>query len=414
MKPLLRNLVHLVLAGSFTAGMAFCDSPFALGYFGIPVMQVDCRGMGMGGVATALGGENFSAMNPAVSALFNRSGISGMIIPAYSFPRDSHGSSNVRFYDFSFARLVYPLPAKFALSAGIHRAIDFDWEISRDFSYEGEMLTETLVSEGGLFKAQIAVARPIFTGFRAGLGIDFYRGEITDRREKIFSGTLYPSGSALDVRDEYAYETSALGFTVGLLYSPVKRFSAGFHIVPGFTLDLDEEFRTVISSREVTSGTVSRRSLSAEMPISWGFGLSANPKKNILLAFEYGATRWSAFSVDDEDSGTLRDESVISFGAELSSLKKGDVSWIRRTSLRGGVRFRSLPMRAGGASVDERVAAVGWGIPIGGGNGRLDIACELGSRGDLEKNGIRERLVRFGVSLSAFEKWIPIERRRRR
>jgi hypothetical protein len=258
------------------------------------------------------------------------------------------------------------------------------------------------------------IARPLFEGLRAGLGIDFYRGKITNRREKIFGGTVYPSGSVLDVRDEYSYKTSALGYTIGLFYTPIKRLNAGFYVVPGFALDLNEELRTVIGSREETSGSISRRYLSAEMPLAWGFGVSAKVKKNILLAFDYSTTDWSTFFIDGEDPGSLRDERIIAFGAELTSKKQRDLSWIKRSSLRGGFRFRSLPMMAGGSGVDEQVATVGWGVPLGGGRGRLDIACELGSRGDLEVNGMRERIVRFGVSISGFEKWIPIERRRRR
>jgi hypothetical protein len=71
-------------------------------------------------------------------------------------------------------------------------------------------------------------------------------------------------------------------------------------------------------------------------------------------------------------------------------------------------------MIVGGNGVNERVGTVGWGIPIGGGRGQFDFAVEFGSRGNLVDNGMRERLIRLGVSLSAFEKWIPIERRRRR
>jgi hypothetical protein len=191
----------LVLVYLIRPEVAACDSLFAIGSFGMPVLQADGRGRGMGGVSIASRGENFSALNPALMSQFHRSAISGMIIPGYSFPRDRTSSSTNRSYEFSYLKFVFPLPAKFVFSAGLHQVLDFDWEVNRPFTFQGETLTETFRTAGAIFKGQLAVARPIFRGLRGGLGIDFYRGEISDVREMIFQGTFYPFGTAIDVLD---------------------------------------------------------------------------------------------------------------------------------------------------------------------------------------------------------------------
>jgi long-subunit fatty acid transport protein len=372
----------------------------------MPVLQADGRGRGMGGVSIASRGENFSALNPALMSQFHRSAISGMIIPGYSFPRDRTSSSTNRSYEFSYLKFVFPLPAKFVFSAGLHQVLDFDWEVNRPFTFQGETLTETFRTAGAIFKGQLAVARPIFRGLRGGLGIDFYRGEISDVREMIFQGTFYPFGTAIDVLDEYTYETSAFGTTVGLLYTPHDAIQTGFYYKPSYDLEMDERFET-------NSGTLSQRALTASMPSSWGIGLSFKLTRGFLLAFDHNRTDWSTFSINDDDAGFRKGIDYV-IGAEFTTARRRDDSWLKKSTIRGGYRVRELPMKVGGVGVDERVVTAGWGVPIGSGIGRFDLAMEMGSRGDIEDNGMRERLVRFGLSLSAFEKWVPFERRRRR
>jgi hypothetical protein len=169
---------------------------------------------------------------------------------------------------------------------------------------------------------------------------------------------------------------------------------------------MDERFET-------NSGTLSQRALTASMPSSWGIGLSFKLKRGFLLAFDHNRTDWSTFSINDDDAGFRKGIDYV-IGAEFTTARRRDDSWLKKSTIRGGYRVRELPMKVGGVGVDERVVTAGWGVPIGSGIGRFDLAMEMGSRGDIEDNGMRERLVRFGLSLSAFEKWVPFERRRRR
>jgi hypothetical protein len=404
-KQLIGYIVVLLSMTPLFSGDLAGDSPFAIGSFGMPVMEVDGRGMGMGGVSVALGGENFSLLNPATLAGWHRSGISGQVIPVYSFPRDRSASSSNRSYEFSYVRMVFPIPSKFVVSAGVQQFLDFDWEVDRPFTFQGATLTETFRSSGTVFKAQVAVARALFAGLQAGAGLDFYRGGISDDTGIAFQNTFYPAGTAIDVNDEYSYETSGFGITTGLFYTPYRRLNLGFYIIPSLDLRLDETFKTA-------GGVSSEQVLSAGIPLSWGVGSTFRLRKDLLVAFDHLRTAWSSFALEGS-SLQLRDEWTYSIGAEFTSSQHTSQSWLKRSSFRAGFRLRSLPMEIEGNEVRERVGTFGIGVPIGHGNGRLDLALEAGSRGGIETNGIRERLVRIGVSLSAFEKWLPITRRRR-
>jgi len=246
--------IAAILGLMLSSAFPLCaDSPFAAGAFGLPVLQVDGRGRGMGGVSIALTGESFSPLNPAVLTRANRSGISGMLAPAYHYSRDYRASSTNRSLDFSYVKMVFPVPSRMVVSAGVHQVLDFDWEIDRPFNFQDTTLTEAIRSMGTLFRGEFAVARPLIAGLRAGVGIDFYRGRISDTREMIFQGSYYNSGAGFDVRDQYSYEANGLGMNLGLLFVPDRRISAGFFYAPAFDLDLDEELAT-------SPGNLSQRS----------------------------------------------------------------------------------------------------------------------------------------------------------
>jgi hypothetical protein len=165
---------------------------------------------------------------------------------------------------------------------------------------------------------------------------------------------------------------------------------------------------------ETNTGILLERYVAARMPYSWGLGFSVGVTKRLVVAFDYDRANWSTFSFSREGNQGFRDETTVALGMELNLSDKRRDSWLKKSSVRTGYRFRALPMMAGGVGVGERIFTAGWGFPIGKGIGRLDIGAEIGSRGDIDENGMRERLFRLGVSLSAFEKWLPLDRRRRR
>ena len=161
------------------------------------------------------------------------------------------------------------------------------------------------------------------------------------------------------------------------------------------------------------AGVTIEESLVADMPFACGIGMSYPLRRDLLLAFDHRRRDWSSFRISGGSDMRLRDEISYAAGVEIHKPRQREQSWIQRSSFRSGFRWRTLPMLVEGKPVREWAITGGIGVPLGGSNGMLDVAIEAGSRGSLSENGVRERMIRIGVSLSAYEKWLPIRRRRR-
>jgi hypothetical protein len=75
--------------------------------------------------------------------------------------------------------------------------------------------------------------------------------------------------------------------------------------------------------------------------------------------------------------------------------------------LRAGFMWRRLPSVLEGRGISEKSFLAGTGIALGSGVGRMDFFTQLTSRGSLEEVGFSERVLRFGIAVSGFEKWLP-------
>ena len=58
-----------------------------------------------------------------------------------------------------------------------------------------------------------------------------------------------------------------------------------------------------------------------------------------------------------------------------------------------------------GNDIREHWISAGLGIPLLRNVSQIDIAIQYGTRGDLDTNGISEKLLRLNLSISGGEKW---------
>jgi hypothetical protein len=391
-----------LLAGALLAGNSplAADSIFGARSLGLPVVGADGRSWGMGGVSVAVPGENFSSTNPALAANFTRAGFTGMIVPEYRRPQDSAGSVNLRSYSIPCLALVIPLRKKFVVSGGITQELDMNWRFDREKEFSGEMLEEYLASEGSLYAFSLGAARPLGRQFAIGAGIEFHRGEAVrtwilgaSSSETDGSGGL---GSADRVSDTYSGESVRFG----LLYHAFHWLDVGISLRPGYTLSREEKI-------EAGTGFEEEKSSRIDMPYTLALGCSLLKGKRLTTGFDlettpYGDTRFSA-----PVGLAMQDDTRFSVGIEFTPSRDPLAPFWKKWPLRAGFMWRRLPPVVEGKGISEISSTVGMGIGLGDGVGRMDIFSQLTARGSLDDVGFKERVMRFGISVSGFEKWLP-------
>jgi long-subunit fatty acid transport protein len=375
------------------------ESVFGALGFGVPEDGLSLRSRGMGNAGSALPGIHFSFRNPAALAVFDRSGISLGGVLQTRKPEDANGDSRQNDGEVPFVQLAFPVTRGFVLGGGYYRYLDFDGFVDTETVFRGDRRPTRLRTDGGVSVLSPQLAYRVNRFVRLGAGVDFYTGSRERQRTVEIDSVI-----GVATTDSLGYSFGGTGFTVGAQIAPTRRLILGVAYRSSVTLDGDLEFGPGFDRENADSDTISIHDIDVELPATLIGAASYRIGRGLVVAGEVESSAWGDFAIGRRHPPDYRDAMGGGVGVEYAfqhriwQLPEG-------TLLRLGARTRDLPQQFGGNAVRERAASFGMGQVVGIGATSLDLALELGKRGSLEENGLEETFVRFGVSLSAFEKW---------
>lgn len=350
---------------------------------GRPVRPLDARARAMGGAAVALHRDNLSAVNPASLSWLGGSGIWGTFMPESRSVKGPGISGDVRTSEFPLGRIGLPVSEGWAVAIGFGGFLNQDWtaqfEDTLNLSSGDLPYQETRQSSGGISQFRADVARALSDRWSVGVAAILYSGEVRSSVERAFPAssefTGYTSGSAV--------KYSGWGGAVGVQYRPIEEMILG----------ADASWSPHLTARNDSTGQRRR----FDMPLSLDVGGSWEMTPGFVLATSAG---WSGWSVIPERQvrGGVNDAWYAGFGTELRALSNLSTA----IYLRLGAHLERLPFELRGNALSERTFSFGLGGDFGNGQGRGDIAVELGKRGSISDNGLEESFTRLTFSVAVF------------
>ncbi|MBW7996748.1 MAG: hypothetical protein FVQ81_09330 [Candidatus Glassbacteria bacterium] len=402
----MRCLLTLLLLTLLGSPILRAESRFAAPHLGLPVSSSDARSRGMGGVSTAIRGEDFSFTNPARTVNFWRSGFSGGMAQDYTSLDDGTSRYDLRTNNFLGLRAIFPSYFKFVVGWGIYQWRDLNWEYTDTVSvpFIENRMARHVQSEGGLYISRFSIARSLGDHVALGLGIDWMFGKAERTRSLFFQDKAY-----VDSRDAFNDKYSYLRPTVGL-FTSFGWTNLGFSYTASTRGDRDREL--IYRDGNLNSGIVVTQSTGLDFPMSWRMGISQRVGARIVLGADLEYEGWSESDLPLNDPVTADDQWRWCLGAEFLPGRGENTPWYRSFPLRAGYSKTTLGYRLDGAAVSERVISVGCGSYFGRNNGLIDVALEFINREVDNPAYPVEDVLRLSVSLSLFEKWTRIPRRR--
>jgi hypothetical protein len=385
-------------------GGAHADSIFSAHGLGEVVTAADVRGRGMGGVSVAVPDSwNLSRINPALLAATPGFVLHGEVIRESRRIEDQNGEvRKPRSANFPLFRLAVPVPRIGAFGLGFAQYTDVSYELRQDDGGKGEPVTQILRGRNGLHLLDIAWARAVHPKLDVGLALGVVLGSYIDVWENRFDDPdLSDSIDSLIVN----HSRGPL-LTLGATGTPAPRWRVGGAFTLGRDIDLRPEIRT--------TGQPSRRLPESELhlPASLAVGASHELDDHWRLAGDLVHTRWAATDLSLGSDPTLNRSEVptenvtrVAVGVEYQGDRSGESSRLRdRIPLRAGYAWEPWHFRDPfGERIVDHFVTGGLGIPLPEGAGVVQLALELGFRGDLDRNRARERVVRLGLGLAARE-----------
>lgn len=366
------------------------ESVFNLPLPGLPTTGESVRSRGMGGVSGGLAGETFSLDNPAWIADFERAGLYLSLLGQRTTAEDLDATG--KFEDVVFPMGQAAVPAFGAvIGVGYAQYLDFDAGIETRLVFEGDTVPAGLESDGGVGILSPSLSMRLDERTRAGVALDVYLGS-----REVVRSVAFPE--PIGTSDTLGRDFGGVGLGFGVARDVGGKLQVG--IAYRLRPDLDSEV-----TRAMDPDLIGREA-EIRLPDELLVEVSLRASDRLRMG---AVARWAGWegTLDEDLVGATTDVGdALDLGGGLEFAPQGSILSVigPDAPLRAGYRWRRLPLRIDGRTVSEWTVGLGYSRGLGR-LSRIDLALEIGDRGDVEELGLSERYVRVGVGMAVFEVW---------
>jgi len=370
-------------------GSVVAQSPATSVGLGYPTPPSDARAAALGGAGIGLLDGTFTIGNPADLVEFSEASLSVSAAPEDVSVKGMEGGETGR-SRFSAIRAVLPL-GEWAASVGFGSELDQDWKFTgRDtleissgrFPFE-----QRRENNGGVSTIDLSVARSVGP-VSAGVSYQRLTGSLKQdlvRRFAISVDSAVSAPNPVEERSTFNYSGWRVRAGVGLELGDRVRLGGSY----AWTGDLEAERDTAVTTAREIEG----ESRTFAMPSAASVGASVRVPGDLLVAVSGGWEEWSESAAGLE--GDARDVYWGGGGVEFQGLDLGTFP----VRLRAGGRWRELPFSLPDRSAPtEQALTFGLGIEFASRRAAIDVAGEIGSRGDLSSTAMEEDFTRFTIT----------------
>ena len=226
------------------------------------------------------------------------------------------------------------------------------------------------------------------------------------------------SGAFLNVIEQNIIRVSDFSFDAGLLYTininAKNDLSLG--LVYGHNTALNSYRSTIIyNTLSVGSSAITdtvfqsnQESGTVGLPQKFGFGIGYQYNKSMFVGVDYTIQNWNNtqfFGITD----SLKNSSFLSLGFEyLPAGRNGNFyKYNQGISYRAGLYFNEsyFKLSSGQVPISDFGISFGLGLPMKRSKTSFNLSLQIGQRGSLNNNLIKENYAIFGLSFNLAEMW---------
>jgi hypothetical protein len=144
------------------------------------------------------------------------------------------------------------------------------------------------------------------------------------------------------------------------------------------------------------------------LPMSLGGGIAYHYSDKLTFAFDYYIQDWSESLIFGE-SDSLGNSQRVSFGGEWipAGINSPGLKYWEKVKYRAGVYYNDtyLQFNQGETKIKDFGIGFGLGLPMKRSNTTFNISFEIGQRGTLENNFVKEQYAILGMNFSLSDIW---------
>lgn len=411
------------------AGIGY--SPYSLFGFGDLVRQGTTYNTMMGGIGIGdRNVRNINILNPAgITARELKSfmvdfGLENRNViyegnAARSISPTASGVQRSASNTFNMHNLVvsFPIASQGAFKVGImpYSSVNYDFEAhetSDELIASVGDITYTRTGRGGLYKAFLGAGVTLFDRLSLGIDANYYFGRIV----RSSSATFENATSYRYLETGWRDNVSCFGAKAGLQYS--QPLTKALVATVGVTYDFNTKLRgsqTRFAYGEYSAtDTIYHKVSNLEnyaIPGEIGAGITLRYSDQWMIGFDYTRQDWSKVDFGgypgvDFSTGVAQN---FRAGFEVTpnryDVRSGFGHFLRRVTYRGGAYHERSFMQLGGHPVAATGITLGFGLPVFRYYNSLNLGVDIGQRGTLKSNQIRERYFLITISFNLHDIW---------
>lgn len=262
---------------------------------------------------------------------------------------------------------------------------------------------------GNISQLFAGAAMNLSKNFSVGAEFIYYFGALNRYSNVLFT----TDGSARDINTGWDYSINAISARAGLQY--FGKIAENTMLTIGatyrFESNLDGDFtRYACASSSSQIDTVmltSVKGYKVDIPMEFSAGFSVKKKDKWMFGFDYVRQDWQDSFFGETPGVDFRPSVASSFrvGFEYIPNRYDIRYYMKRATYRIGAYYDETYVNIGGKQVNAAGITLGMSLPIFRWYNGLTWSVDLGQRGSLENNMVRERYVQFNVNFNLHDMW---------
>ncbi|TFG99100.1 MAG: hypothetical protein E4H13_09195 [Calditrichales bacterium] len=261
----------------------------------------------------------------------------------------------------------------------------------------GAPAEQTIKTKGTLSEVQVAATYAPNERMSFGVLMYYILGKITDNTTITYADRDYAS---IIIENQYQFYGLAPSFGVSGFYRMFDWLSLGGR------LKIPTKVKVFSKQKSLTTNKTIDRDQKVSFPVNITVGFSIQPFERLILGGDIDYIDWkNGYLFNGLPISQMNNNFRIGAGFEYLPSKRRLTSYGDKMNYRAGAFFGQMNFLANDETINEYGISLGLGLPIRSGNSRVDVAFQLGQRGDLGTNNLSEKFFRLNLQVSANELW---------
>lgn len=304
-----------------------------------------------------------------------------------------------------------------ALSFGLLPYTDLGYKFSNAGLVDTNKVNYIYSGEGGVSKAYLGYGFKLGRNFSVGFNMAYLFGNLTQSRAFEFENELT---TVFNSRTQYSNAVGGLTYDYGFQFftdlNDRTKFILGYTGNAGRSLNSKNNIVTTRYKKDILGNELATADSTYfaegarnkfKMPLSHSVGFAFEKTNSWLIGADINYSRWSDYREGNTNPG-LNDSYGLVVGGQITPDANSVTSYFKLVDYRLGFKYDKTFIQIGNNDINQYALTFGFGFPLPRNRTsfyKINLSTEIGNRGTLANNLVRDRYVNIHLGFTLNDKW---------